>query len=316
MSLALTDLLLLPALAALSLCYRLRRRRGWVDLLPLPTLVFVLVAAYAVWYVHRPQPAPAREGLAPGVVYVRESRTRPRPIIIHRVEIDLTTAGLEFLVTPVQPTGNYDLPARTTSRFAREFDVQVAINASYFYPFRADGPFDYYPHSGDPVNAIGSCVSQGRWYSSPEPGYTLLAITPENRVALGDPSVYVWNGVSGRPVLLKNGDITKLDDGPPDPRTAVAVDRTGRQMYWFVVDGRQPRYSEGVTLRELAELCREVGGWNAIALDGGGSSTLVVREPGRKPRVLNCPIHGTHPPGVERPVANHLGVRVRPTPRP
>jgi hypothetical protein len=192
--------------------------------------------------------------------------------------------------------------------------VQVAINASYFYPFRIENPFDYYPHAGDPVNAIGSCVSRGRWYSTPEPSYSLLAITPENRVAIGDPRVFVWNAVSGHPVLLKEGAVANLDDGPPDPRTAVAVDRAGRRMYWLVVDGRQPRYSEGVTFRELAELCREVGGWNAIALDGGGSSTLVAREPGGRPRVLNSPIHGKHPPGVERPVGNHLGVRIKTTP--
>src|SRR3954464_12734381 len=115
MSWAPTDLLVLPALGALALCYRLRPRRGWVDLLPLPTLLLVLVAAYWVWYFHRPQPAPTRRELAPGIVYVREARTEPRPVVIHRVEIDLTTPGLEFLVTPVQPTGNYDLPARKTS---------------------------------------------------------------------------------------------------------------------------------------------------------------------------------------------------------
>jgi hypothetical protein len=313
-SLVLTDLFVLPALGALYLCYRLRRRRGWIDLLPLPALLLVLFAGYWVWYFHRPQPVLERRELAPGVTYVRESRRTPRPVVVHVVEIDLDTAGLEFLVTPVRPTGNYDLPARTTSQFAREFDVQVAINASYFYPFRSDGPLNYYPHRGDPVNVTGSCVSGGRWYSTPEPGYTLFAITPDNRVAVGDRMVHVWNAVSGQPVLLKDGEMPDLDDEHPEPRTAVAVDRAGRRMFWLVVDGRQPGYSEGVTFRELAGLCREAGGWDALALDGGGSSTLVAREPGQAPRVLNDPIHGRHPPGVERPVANHLGLRVRPTP--
>jgi Phosphodiester glycosidase len=312
--LALTDLFVLPALIALALCYRLRRRRGWADLLPLPTLLLALFAGYWVWYFHRPRPAPERRELAPGITYVREPRGEPRPVVVHVVEIDLTTPGLEFTVTPVQPTGDYDLPARTTSGFAREFDVRVAINASYFYPFRADSPFAYYPHAGDPVNATGSCVSRGRWYSSPEPGYALFAMTRDNRVAIDDRTVHVWNAVSGQPVLLQDGEIPDIDDTHPDPRTAVAVDRPGRRMIWVVVDGRQPGYSEGVTFRELAGLCREAGGWQALALDGGGSSTLVVREPGHAPRVLNCPIHGRHPPGVERPVANHLGVRVRPTP--
>lgn len=311
---ALSDLFVLPALGALYLCYRLGRRRIWADLLPLPALLLALFAGYWVWYAHRPQPAPAREELTPGIVYVRETRGEPRPVVIHRAEIDLSIPGLEFLVTPARPTGDYDLPARTTTRFAREFDVRVAINASYFYPFRSDGPFDYYPHPGDPVNVIGSCVSEGSWYSTPKDGYTLFAITPDNRVAVDDRTVFVWNAVSGRPVLVRGGEIVDVPDAPPDPRTAVAVDRTGRRMFWLVVDGRQPRYSEGLTLRELAELCREIGAWDALALDGGGSSTLVVKEPGREPRVLNCPIHGRHPPGVERPVANHLGVRVTPPP--
>lgn len=310
----LTDLFVLPAVVALYLCYRVRHRRGWADFLPLPTLALVLFAAYWVWYAHRPQPAPLREELAPGITYVRESRTEPRPVVLHRVEIDLTTPGLEFLVTPVQPTGKYDLPARTTSQFAREFDVRVAINASYFYPFRSDGPFDYYPHVGDPVNVVGSAVSAGRWYSTPREGYTLFAITPDHRAVVGDRSVHVWNGVSGQPVLLKGGELTNVPETGPEPRTAVGVDRTGMRMYWLIADGRQPRYSEGLTFRELAEVVREIGAWDALALDGGGSSTLVVNEPGREPKVLNCPIHGRHPPGVERPVANHLGVRVRPTP--
>jgi hypothetical protein len=311
--LVLTDLFVLPALAAVWLCFRLRRRRVVADLLPLPTILLTLFAAYWVWYAHRPRPSPLTEELAPGVAYVRESRTSPRPLAIHRVEIDLTTPGLEFVVTPVQQTGDYDLAARRTTRFAREFDVQVAINASYFYPFRSDGPFDSYPHAGDPVNVIGSAVSAGRWYSTPKAGYTLFAITGENHVALQPEKVFVWNAVSGRPRLLKDGQVPDdLDeDSGPNPRTAVGVDRTGKRMFWLVIDGRQPRYSEGVTFHELAELLKEFGAWDAVALDGGGSSTLVTRSSNGNVKIRNCPIHGRHPPGVERPVANHLGVRVR-----
>jgi hypothetical protein len=311
--LVLTDLFVLPALVALWLCHRVRRRRVLADLLPLPPLLLIGFAAYWVWYAHRPQPAPLTTELASGITYVRESRTSPRPLAIHRVEIDLTTPGLEFVVTPAQPTGDYDLPARRTSRFAREFDVQVAINAGYFYPFRSDGPFDYYPHVGDPVNVIGPAVSAGRWYSTPKAGYTLFAITPDNRVAFGQDRVFVWNGVSGHPRLLKDGQVPADvdEDSGPNPRTAVGVDRTGTRMFWLVIDGRQPRYSEGTTFRELAELLKEFGAWDALAVDGGGSSTLVARSSDGETKVLNCPIHGRHPPGVERPVANHLGVRVR-----
>lgn len=48
-----------------------------------------------------------------------------------------------------------EIPARTTSIFAEEFETQIAINASFFEPFRPGNFYwDYYPHNGDPVNVI------------------------------------------------------------------------------------------------------------------------------------------------------------------
>jgi hypothetical protein len=140
-----------------------------------------------------------------------------------------------------------------------------------------------------------------------------LWITKDNRVGIGGPGHEAWNGVSGKPVLLRAGQKAEgLDeDATPQPRTAVAINQGGTRMFWFVVDGRQPGYSEGVTLDELAGLCREFGGWDALAFDGGGSATVVGRDADGRAEVLNCPIHGTHPPGCERPVATHLGLRVR-----
>jgi exopolysaccharide biosynthesis protein len=84
--------------------------------------------------------------------------------------------------------------------------------------------------------------------------------------------------------------------------------RDERKLLLFVVDGRQPNYSEGVTIAELTELICEYGGWTALHLDGGGSSTLVREGENGVPVVVNWPIHGRHPPGRERPVANHLGI--------
>jgi hypothetical protein len=58
-------------------------------------------------------------------------------------------------------------------------------------------------------------------------------------------------------------------------RTAVGVTGDGRLLL-VVVDGRQPGYSRGMTLRELAELLRRLGAVQAMNLDGGGSSEMVV----------------------------------------
>jgi hypothetical protein len=79
------------------------------------------------------------------------------------------------------------------------------------------------------------------------------------------------------------------------PRTGLGVTAGGRTLL-VVVDGRQPGYSVGMTLREFAEHLRGLGSVDAVLLDGGGSSTMVVQG-----RVVNRPADG-----AERPVANAL----------
>jgi exopolysaccharide biosynthesis protein len=74
-----------------------------------------------------------------------------------------------------------------------------------------------------------------------------------------------------------------------------------------VVDGRQPGYSEGASLMELAELMLEKGAFYAMNLDGGGSSSMVTAGKNGNARLLNSPID-QHIPGRERAVGNHLGI--------
>jgi exopolysaccharide biosynthesis protein len=97
-----------------------------------------------------------------------------------------------------------------------------------------------------------------------------------------------------------------------EPRTAVALNRTGTKMWLLVVDGRQPRYSEGVTLPELATLLHELGVYEAINLDGGGSSTLAI-DGWLQPTTLNTPAALRLFP-LQRPVATHLGIYAHPLP--
>lgn len=70
------------------------------------------------------------------------------------------------------------------------------------------------------------------------------------------------------------------------PRTAAGYTATG-ELLLLVVDGRQDA-SRGVTLEELATLMRELGAVEALNLDGGGSTTLVVGGV-----LLNRPTGGT-----------------------
>ena len=110
-------------------------------------------------------------------------------------------------------------------------------------------------------------------------------------------------------MILVNGR-NVAGDSPSLPRSAVGLNLGGRFLTLLVVDGRQPRYSEGASLRELADLLMDYNCHDAMSLDGGGSSTLVTRTALGGSRVLNSPIDGSIP-GSERVVGNHLGFYAR-----
>lgn len=87
------------------------------------------------------------------------------------------------------------------------------------------------------------------------------------------------------------------------PRTAVGFSADGATMYLVAVEGRTDA-SRGMTLPELGRLMIELGAENALNLDGGGSTTMVGRDPGdAAPSVINDPSDGQ-----EREVSNGLGI--------
>ena len=118
--------------------------------------------------------------------------------------------------------------------------------------------------------------------------------------------------VGGFPVLVADSALLHGIDsaggrgfGPVrHPRTALGLAAGGRRLLLVTVDGRQPGYSAGMTLRELAELLLQFGATDALNLDGGGSTTMVLGAANGTSRILNQPSDSTG----ERPVANALAV--------
>ena len=120
--------------------------------------------------------------------------------------------------------------------------------------------------------------------------------------------------IGGGPTLVQKGKvrITAVEERFRNdvsqgraPRTALAVDAKGNLLL-TTVDGRQPGYSAGMTLRELARTLDELGAQEAINLDGGGSTTMAL-----KGQVVNLPSDGR-----ERWVSNALIVTPREIPLP
>lgn len=93
--------------------------------------------------------------------------------------------------------------------------------------------------------------------------------------------------------------------GERHPRTVVGVSRDGKKLYVMVVDGRS-EISRGMNWKELAKTIADAGAYDALNLDGGGSSTFVLRDPTtHELHILNHPSDKK-----ERSVANVLGVTI------
>ncbi|MDG4804988.1 phosphodiester glycosidase family protein [Micromonospora sp. WMMD980] len=109
--------------------------------------------------------------------------------------------------------------------------------------------------------------------------------------------------VGGGTVLVRDGVVQTVADPSLAPRTSVGFSADGRKMIMMTVDGRQVD-SRGVTQTEMGRMMLELGAANALNLDGGGSSTLLAREPGAAAvQVENSPSDGS-----ERPVPNGLAI--------
>ncbi len=266
---------------------------------------------YVIWPRLRPQPRSTTRTLFEGVTYYREVRTEPRPMVIHVLKVTVNTGGIEFLVTPGDPDAELPLSARTTSEFLQDFDLQIAVNGDGFSPWHSYGVFDYYPHSGDPVDVIGFAASRGEVYSQDTDNQPTFYISNSNRISL-TPTNKTYNAISGNLLLVKNGNSTYDPGGSLHPRTALAFDQNRRFLIIVVVDGRQPGYSEGATLAELADILISYGAHTAINLDGGGSSALVMEGALGQAVQLNSP-YDKRVFGRERPVGNHLGIYANPS---
>ncbi|MDW7669345.1 MAG: phosphodiester glycosidase family protein [Bacillota bacterium] len=103
--------------------------------------------------------------------------------------------------------------------------------------------------------------------------------------------------------LVKEGRIYNInkDVSGRQPRSALAVNKGKDELYFVAVDGRSSN-SVGFTQEELADFILEIGGYEAVNLDGGGSTTLTA-ERYEKIEVLNTPSDGR-----ERSLVSGLGV--------
>jgi len=224
---------------------------------------------------------------------------------LNALRVHLGEPGIEFLVTPSNGEAPLDTTGTWTSTFLRTYKCQAAVNASPFAPVvQKEGTLE---------DVLGLSVSRGDCYSPANGTYGALLISKDNKAWIATPPIKAekaYNAVGGFRLLLKNGTNVAKDD-IRHPRTAAGISKDGRFLYLVVLDGRQKGYSEGATTPETAEWMRSFGAWDAVNLDGGGSTAMVISDGHGGAKVLNRPID-LGIPGKERVVANHLGIFARP----
>ena len=141
---------------------------------------------------------------------------------------------------------------------------------------------------------------------------TFFAITKNKRAIIGSYDEYdsykenIQEAVGGRVRLMTNGNVLPQTVTALEPRTAIGV-TDDNVVYILVADGRNFWYSNGMRYAEMGAVMKALGAKNAINLDGGGSSTFIIRkiagfEDGRF-AIRNWPYDNG---GVEREVANGL----------
>jgi hypothetical protein len=269
-----------------------------------------------------PLPTPFAEWLAPDSVrtvhvaegvWYRYVWTSEGPWAIHLVEVDLLRCQLGLAVTRApDQRGKLGGHARVSDMAVGRDGVGalVAVNGDFFTPEGTPLGPEVTPDALRSLRArpvMGWSPGSAPWIGQARiERDTVLAVGPWRLAGQWEDGVVI----GGYPELLDAGypvgDLLVSENpgfaASRHPRTAVGVG-PGGVLWIVVVDGRQGEYSLGMTLPELATLFESLGATEALNLDGGGSSVMVVRG-----RMLS---HPSDEQG-EREVVNALLVREDP----
>jgi exopolysaccharide biosynthesis protein len=241
-----------------------------------------------------------------GITYIDRVDTEPRALRMHIVKINLAAPGIGFKLSA--PAGPLETVRQTTLDFLQQEHAQVAINAHYFLPWPSVQP------NADLVGFAASNGTVYSGFELPAQSYALMPYVPAINIDAAnhatlihrDPAfadgrhiletVSVWNAVSGSAQIVTDGVKTIPEYEPTgvlkpggqnaysnakswyaqtNARSAIGISRDGRTLVLFTVDVRGG--STGMQIGEVADvLIRDYEVYQALNLDGGGSTTLAI----------------------------------------
>lgn len=206
----------------------------------------------------------------------------------------------------------HGLSPKTTSEFVAEMEAEgknvlVGMNAGFFMLSAGC----YAPWGMQIVN--GRVDAEPRADTSTTKKYSnWFAITKDGKPVIGDLAAYnntykgnILYGVGSRDMLLKNGTYT-TPSGAYDARTAVGYNANGDIVMLTVPGNDKDATNPGATLADLSQVFMDldIDITNALSLDGGGSTTMVVEATNGNPK-LESPLYSTT---EERALGNILAI--------
>src|SRR5262245_31113737 len=274
-----------------------------------------------------------------GVTHTTRTETSPRNIKMHIVQIDLTIPGIRFELTA--PGGSLETVRQTTLSFLNQVRAQVAINSHFFLPFPSASPDAMLIGLAASIGNVYSAFEMPIQSYAIVTNAPAINLDPSNRANVvhadtGFPdgkhvleNVTLWNSLAGSAQIVTNGvkSIPTYADaqnpgglltpgGPAgysnsnswynliNARTAIGLSQDNRRLVLFTVD--RAGGSLGMSVGEVADLLiRDYGVYNALNLDGGGSTSLAMEDPfSRIGTLVN--VSSDNPAG--RAVGSNLGV--------
>jgi Phosphodiester glycosidase len=247
-----------------------------------------------------------------GVTLIERVLTTPRLARLHLAQVDLRAPGVRVAVSP--PAGDRETTRETTVEFMTRQGAQLAVNGHFFLPFPADDRDAWVIGLGASEGRVYSAFESPDQSFAIVRDAPALVFDQRQRARIvprrpgGDGRRVrgrgvIWNAVAGSAQVVTDGRVTvptyrddthpqgALTPGPAGrytnthswydlitSRTVAGLSRNRQVLTLVAVEGRGG--VEGLTVTEIATLlARDHGVWNALNLDGGGSTSLAWVDP-------------------------------------
>lgn len=225
------------------------------------------------------------------------------PIALFFLKVNLSNPNVT-----IEAGTPYDRPEFARQTIRAMIPYKNAANSKRQVIAASNG--DYYSWTGEPDGVVHK---NGVVIKASPPNKFFFSIKNDGKALVGDKRIYdaaasrLKEAIGGRFYLMHYGEVMTehLKDISVEPRTTVGILSPDRVVFMWV-DGRRTGHSAGLSLTDMAYIYKAIGATDAINMDGGGSTTFIMRKKDGTYETRNKPSDNS-----ERANANALMVMMK-----